>query len=40
MPSRLPRFVAVGLLRFNMPLVLVVLVPLSIYFAWRRSDAR
>ncbi len=33
-------FISVGLFRINMPLVLVVMVPLSIYFAWRRSDAR
>lgn len=33
-------FVCVGLLRLNMPLVLVIMVPISVYFAWRRSDER
>jgi chromate transporter len=32
-------FIAVGLLRLNLPLVLLVLVPLSIALAWRRPDA-
>jgi chromate transporter len=30
-------FLAVGVLRLNFPLVLLVLVPLSIAFAWRRA---
>jgi hypothetical protein len=29
-------FVAIGILRLNFPLVLLVLVPLSIALAWRR----
>ena len=33
-------FVAIGLLRLNLPLVLLVLVPLSIAFAWWRPDAK
>jgi chromate transporter len=31
-------FIAVGILRLNLPLVLLVLVPLSIAFAWRRPQ--
>jgi chromate transporter len=31
-------FAAVGLLRLSLPLVLLVLVPASIGFAWRRAD--
>jgi chromate transporter len=31
-------FIAVGILRLNLPLVLLVLVPLSIAFAWRRAQ--
>jgi chromate transporter len=31
-------FLAVGILRLNLPLVLIVLVPLSIAFAWRRPN--
>ena len=31
-------FIAVGILRLNLPLVVLVLVPLSIAFAWRRPQ--
>jgi chromate transporter len=36
----LAAFVAVGLLRLSLPLVLLVLVPISIGFAWRRVDEK
>ncbi len=36
----LATFVAVGLLRLSLPLVLLVIVPVSIGFAWRRADAK
>ena len=36
----LAAFVAVGVLRLSLPLVLLVLVPLSIALAWRRVDAK
>jgi chromate transporter len=32
-------FIAVGILRLNLPLVILVLVPVSIAFAWSRRDA-
>src|SRR5215467_4401248 len=32
--------VAVGVLRLSLPLVLLVIVPVSIAFAWRRADAK
>jgi chromate transporter len=34
----LATFVAVGVLRLSLPLVLLVIVPVSIGFAWRRAD--
>jgi len=36
----LAAFVAVGVLRLSLPLVLLVLVPASIGFAWRRVDEK
>jgi chromate transporter len=33
-------FIAVGVLRLNLPLVLIVLGPLSVALAWRSLDAR
>jgi hypothetical protein len=36
----LATFVAVGLLRLSLPLVLLVIVPVSIGFAWRRADEK
>ncbi|SRR5579871_61516 len=33
-------FVAIGLLRLSLPLVLLVIVPVSIGFAWRRLDVK
>lgn len=36
----LAAFLAVGVLRLSLPLVLVVLVPVSIGFAWGRKDER
>ena len=36
----LATFVAVGLLRLSLPLVLLVMVPASIGFAWRRADEK
>jgi chromate transporter len=36
----LAAFVAIGLLRLSLPLVLLVLVPVSIGFAWRRADEK
>jgi chromate transporter len=36
----LATFVAVGLLRLILPLVLLVIVPVSIGFAWRRADEK
>jgi chromate transporter len=36
----LAAFVAVGLLRLSLPLVLLVLVPASIAFAWRRANEK
>jgi len=36
----LTTFVAVGVLHLSLPLVLLVMVPASIAFAWRRADAK
>jgi chromate transporter len=36
----LATFVAVGVLRLSLPLVLLVMVPASIGFAWRRADEK
>jgi len=36
----LATFVAVGLLRLSLPLVLLVIVPVSIGLAWRRADEK
>ena len=36
----LATFVAVGVLHLSLPLVLLVIVPVSIGFAWRRADAK
>jgi chromate transporter len=36
----LATFVAVGVLRLSLPLVLLVIVPASIGLAWRRADAK
>jgi chromate transporter len=36
----LATFVAVGVLRLSLPLVLLVIVPVSIGFAWRRADEK
>jgi chromate transporter len=36
----LAAFVAVGVLRLSLPLVLLVLVPTSIGLAWRRVDEK
>src|SRR5215471_13118579 len=36
----LATFVAVGVLRLSLPLVLMVMVPASIGFAWRRTDEK
>jgi len=36
----LATFVAVGVLRLSLPLVLLVIVPASIGFAWRRADEK
>jgi hypothetical protein len=33
-------FIAVGVLRLNLPLVLIVLGPLSVALAWRSLDAK
>jgi hypothetical protein len=31
-------FIAIGILRLNLPLVILVLVPLSVALAWRRPQ--
>jgi chromate transporter len=36
----LATFIAVGVLRLSLPLVLLVIVPASIGFAWRRADEK
>jgi hypothetical protein len=36
----LATFVAVGVLRLSLPLVLLVIVPVNIGFAWRRADEK
>src|SRR5215475_5648457 len=36
----LATFVAIGVLRLSLPLVLLVMVPASIGFAWRRTDEK
>jgi hypothetical protein len=36
----LATFAAVGVLRLSLPLVLLVIVPVSIGFAWRRADEK
>jgi chromate transporter len=36
----LTTFVAIGVLRLSLPLVLLVMVPISIGFAWRRADEK
>jgi len=36
----LATFAAVGLLRLSLPLVLLVVVPVSIGFAWWRTDEK
>ena len=33
-------FVAIGVLHLSLPLVLLVVVPVSIGFAWRRADEK
>jgi chromate transporter len=33
-------FVAIGVLRLSLPLVLLAMVPVSIGFAWRRADQK
>jgi chromate transporter len=39
-PMAIATFVAVGILRLNLPLVLIVLGPLSVALAWRGLDAK
>ena len=38
--TALATFVAIGVLRLSLPLVLLVMVPASIGFAWRRTDEK